>query len=113
MPYWLLEGIVVKVVLKKLAEGKFYKQKGVVMSVKDRYGAKVKMIKSGETLLLDQEHVETVIPAPGGSVLVVNGIHRGASGTLQTVHEDKFSATIALQDGTTVELPYEHFSKSA
>lgn len=33
--------------------------------MKDKYGAVVKMVDSGDKLKLDQTHVETVIPAPG------------------------------------------------
>lgn len=34
--------------------------------MKDKYSAVVKMIDSGDKLKLDQTHLETVIPAPGG-----------------------------------------------
>ncbi|XP_029969443.1 DNA/RNA-binding protein KIN17 isoform X2 [Salarias fasciatus] len=61
--YWLQPNIVVKVVTKKLGE-KYHKKKAVVMEVRDQYGAVVKMIDSGDKLKLDQNHVETVIPAP-------------------------------------------------
>ena len=80
--------------------------------MKDRFGAKVKLA-SGETLLLDQEHVETVIPALNGRVLVLNGEHRGQYGTLQALLVERFSATIQLDLGQSVILPYEHFSKTA
>lgn len=33
--------------------------------VRDKYTAVVKMIDSGDKLKLDQNHLETVIPAPG------------------------------------------------
>lgn len=36
-----------------------------LQEVRDKYGAVVKMIDSGDKLKLDQNHVETVIPAPG------------------------------------------------
>lgn len=37
----------------------------VPQEVRDKYTAVVKMIDSGDKLKLDQNHVETVIPAPG------------------------------------------------
>lgn len=37
----------------------------VWQEVRDKYTAVVKMIDSGDKLKLDQNHVETVIPAPG------------------------------------------------
>lgn len=54
----------VKIVTKKLGE-KYYKKKGVVEEVKDKYTAYVKLIDSGEKLKLDQTHLETVLPAVG------------------------------------------------
>lgn len=51
--YWLVEGIVVKLVSKSLGE-KNYKQKAVVLEVIDKYRAKVKMIESGEKFKVDQ-----------------------------------------------------------
>ena len=42
---WLHKGIVVKVVHKKLADGKFYKKKGVVQQVRDEFVGEIKMIE--------------------------------------------------------------------
>ncbi|XP_068590055.1 DNA/RNA-binding protein KIN17 isoform X2 [Cebidichthys violaceus] len=61
--HWLQPNIVVKVVTKRLGE-KYHKKKAVITEVRDKYGAVVKMIDSGDKLKLDQNHVETVIPAP-------------------------------------------------
>ncbi|XP_029017490.1 DNA/RNA-binding protein KIN17 isoform X2 [Betta splendens] len=69
--YWLQPNIVVKVVTKRLGE-RYHKKKAVVMEVRDKYTAVVKMVDSGDKLKLDQNHVETVIPAPGKqNVLIV------------------------------------------
>lgn len=38
----------------------------LLQEVKDKYSAVVKMNDSGDKLKLDQTHLETVIPAPGG-----------------------------------------------
>ena len=59
-----MQGIVVKVMAKSLGD-KYYKEKGVVKEVINRYVGIVEMIKSGHRLKLDQAHVETVIPALG------------------------------------------------
>ena len=85
---------------------------GIILSVVDHYAAKVKMIESGDALLLDQEHVETVIPRKGGEVLVVNGEYHGEQGILQDINTKDYTANIKLH-GTNkiVKLPYEHFSK--
>ncbi|CAG0882673.1 unnamed protein product [Darwinula stevensoni] len=113
--YWLTEGIVVKVMAKSLGD-KYYKEKGVVKEVINRYVAIVEMIKSGHRLKLDQAHVETVIPALGRVVMVVNGAYRGNLATLVTINEQNFSATIeissGLQKGRKIEnVQYEDICK--
>lgn len=44
----------------------------ILQEVQNRYTAMVKMIDSGDKLKLDQSHVETVIPAPGNTLLCLN-----------------------------------------
>ncbi|XP_020507284.1 DNA/RNA-binding protein KIN17 [Labrus bergylta] len=114
--YWLRPDIVVKVVTKRLGE-KYHKKKAVVMEVKDRYGAVVKMVDSGDKLKLDQNHVETVIPAPGKRVVILNGPHRDTEAVLEGIDEKNFSASLTLdsgqQKGKRVDIAYEDFSKLA
>ena len=43
---------------------------------------------------LAQEYLETVLPAIGGVVLIVNGANRGSKATLQAVDVDKYTATV-------------------
>ena len=62
--YWLTENIVVKVVTKSLGD-KYYKKKGYVKQVIGKYCVMVTMLDTGHTLKLDQDHLETVIPAEG------------------------------------------------
>ncbi|XP_030428016.1 DNA/RNA-binding protein KIN17 isoform X2 [Gopherus evgoodei] len=96
--YWLQPEIVVKIVTKKLGE-KYHKKKAVVKEVIDKYTAVVKMIDSGDKLKLDQTHLETVIPAPGKKVLVLNGGYRGNEGILESINEKNFSAAIIIESG--------------
>ncbi|NXY49982.1 KIN17 protein, partial [Ceuthmochares aereus] len=93
--YWLQPEIVVKIITKKLGE-KYHKKKAVVKEVIDKYTAVVKMIDSGDKLKLDQTHLETVIPAPGKKVMVLNGGYRGNEGILESINEKRFSATIII-----------------
>ncbi|XP_041346944.1 DNA/RNA-binding protein KIN17-like isoform X2 [Gigantopelta aegis] len=74
--YWLHPGIVVKIVSKKLGD-KYYKKKAYVKEVQDLYAGLIKTIDEGVTLRVDQTHVETVIPAIGKPVLIVNGAYYG------------------------------------
>ncbi|XP_005291978.1 DNA/RNA-binding protein KIN17 isoform X3 [Chrysemys picta bellii] len=94
----IMEEIVVKIVTKKLGE-KYHKKKAVVKEVIDKYTAVVKMIDSGDKLKLDQTHLETVIPAPGKKVLVLNGGYRGNEGILESINEKNFSAAIIIESG--------------
>ena len=60
--YWLHPGIVVKIMNKRLSDGRFYKQKGTVLRVVDDYVGEVKLNDSGAVIRLDQADLETVIP---------------------------------------------------
>lgn len=115
--YWLHEDIVVKVITSKLGE-KYYKKKGVITKVEDRYQAVVKMLDTNDKIRLDQAHVETVIPAIGKTLLIVNGAYRGQEATLEEIHQDKFSVDVTLLTGSMtgtrlVDMPYEDVSKLA
>ncbi|XP_034019470.1 DNA/RNA-binding protein KIN17 [Thalassophryne amazonica] len=114
--YWLQPNIVVKVITKRLGE-KYHKKKAVVMEVRDKYSAVVKMIDSGDKLKLDQNHLETVIPAPGKRVLILNGPYRDTEALLEGIDEKNFCATLTLdsghQRGKRVDTAYEDFSKMA
>uniref|UniRef100_A0A8C6X7U5 Kin17 DNA and RNA binding protein n=1 Tax=Naja naja TaxID=35670 RepID=A0A8C6X7U5_NAJNA len=92
----IIEEIVVKIITKKLGE-KYYKRKAVVKEVVDKYTAVVKLINSGDKLKLDQTHLETVIPAPGKKVLILNGGYRGNEATLLGINEKSFSATVLIE----------------
>lgn len=93
--YWLQPNIIVKVITKRLGE-KYHKKKAVIMEVRDKYTAVVKMIDSGDKLKLDQNHLETVIPAPGKRVLILNGPYRDVEALLDGIDEKNFSAALTL-----------------
>ncbi|NXW72777.1 KIN17 protein, partial [Hirundo rustica] len=115
--YWLQPGIIVKIVTKKLGE-KYHKKKAVVKEVIDKYTAVVSVIDSGHKLKLDQTHLETVIPAPGKKVMVLNGGYRGNEGILESINEKRFSVTITIDSGPlkgrrVEDIQYEDVSKLA
>ncbi|XP_055963977.1 DNA/RNA-binding protein KIN17-like [Sorex fumeus] len=115
--YWLQPEIIVKIITKKLGD-KYYKKKGVVKEVIDGSTAVVKMMHSGDKLKLDQTHLETVIPAPGKRILILNGSYRGNEGTLESINEKAFSAAVVIETGPfkghRVEgIQYEDLSKLA
>ncbi|RYG45017.1 hypothetical protein EON67_11085 [archaeon] len=96
---WLAVGIVVKVVNKKVADGKYYKLKGNVTAVTDDFIATVRMHDSGDVLQLDQDDCETVIPAEGGIVRVVNGAYRGHLGRVVAILTEAYTTTLSLISG--------------
>ena len=113
---WITEGIVVKVVHQKLGE-KYFNKKGVVQEVlQDLFTGIVKMVEIGDKIKIDQAHLETVIPAIGKQVLVVNGAYRGLRAVLESLDTEHFCVSIRIDQGTTrgrlVEgVPYEDVSK--
>lgn len=96
--YWLTEGIIVKVVTKHLGDD-FYKLKGVVREVIGKYVAVVKLLETGKKLKIDQEHLETVIPALGKLIKVVNGAYRGETAVLLALDEKKFCVEVEIASG--------------
>ncbi|GAB2282069.1 DNA/RNA-binding protein kin17 [Dionaea muscipula] len=97
--YWLCEGIVVKVMSKALADKGYYKKKGVVRKVIDKFVGEIEMIDSKHVLRVNQEELETVIPQIGGLVRIVNGAYRGSNARLLAVDTDNFCAKLEIEKG--------------
>lgn len=96
---WLHVGIVVKILNKQVADGAMYKQKGTVTEVRDTFVAVINVHSNNATLMVDQADCETVLPSVGGTLLVVNGAHRGEQADLLELHVDKYCATVRLEKG--------------
>ncbi|KAG6507670.1 KIN17-like protein [Zingiber officinale] len=97
--YWLCEGIVVKVMSKTLADKGYYKQKGIVKRVIDKYVGEIEMLESKHVLRVDQVELETVIPQIGGLVRIVNGAYRGSNARLLSVDMEKYCAKVQIEKG--------------
>ena len=95
---WLCKRIVVKVMHKKLGE-RHYKKKGVVHGIEDRFTGIIKMIDTGDTLKVDQAHLETVIPAVGKTVVIVNGAYRGTKAILKSLDIEHYCVSVKLNEG--------------
>lgn len=96
--YWLAKGIVVKIVTKLLGE-KYYKKKAVVKEVKDLYGCVVQVLDTDDVLKLDQVYLETVIPAIGRRIRIVNGAYRNHVAVLDSLDEKTFCCTVKIDSG--------------
>lgn len=117
---WLSRNILVRIISKKLADGAYYKRKGVVDRVlKDKFTAEIEVLDSrqgegdgGDILRLDQDDLETVIPKEGKQVKILNGEGRGEMAWVISLNPKRYKATLKLEDGSLLErVDYEDFSK--
>jgi DNA/RNA-binding protein KIN17 len=118
---WICPDILVRIVSKKLASGKYFKRKGVVDRVLDKFTAEVEVLDSGhgerdggDVLRLDQDDLETVVPKEGKAVRIVNGRARGKRAKVVSLDKERCKATLKIDDGAILEfVDYEDFSKMA
>ena len=106
LDYWLSPNIVVKILNRKLLGGALYKSKALVLRVKDRYVGELKLLAPGvegappgTILQMDQADLESVLPAIGKLVRVVNGPYSGEIAVLLELNEAKYTATIRIESG--------------
>ena len=119
--YWLHENIVVKILDKKLGEGRFYKQKAVVTKVIDNYVGELTLIDkesgglSKTRLKMDQDDLETTIPKVNHALLIVNGKNRGQMGRLLCINTADYNVDLSVTTGGgEIEMkgvPYEDICK--
>jgi DNA/RNA-binding protein KIN17 len=88
-----------------------------VERVIDKFVGEVKLVESGGRLRIDQEELETVIPAVGGSVLIVNGKGKGLLAELLELDVDNYAAKVKVVEGvlkgeTLKAVAYEDISKT-
>lgn len=116
---WICVGIIVKVLDKQIGEGKYYKKKGKVSSLASEYVAIIDMLESGDQLQLDQDDLQTVLPAIGKTVMILKGHYRGQLASLLAIDQANFRASVTILKGNRDagcmldRLDYEHISKVA
>lgn len=110
---WVLEGILVKMINKAVGNGSFTGKKGRIIRVIDHYGAQVQMIDSKAVLEVDQDDLETVIPKPGGEVVLLRDAHRGKKAVVKSINIESFSITaILVESGKEIRnIEYEAVSR--
>lgn len=124
LPNWLHRGIVVKILNKRLANGRYYKMKGVVEDITgDGYVGILRILPIDdddeiiyEKIKIDQEELETVIPQVGKDVLILNGIGRGCRGLLTKITEESYTCDVRITEGRhsgriLENMEYEDISK--
>lgn len=112
---WIIEGILVKMINTEVGDGSFHGKKGKILKVLDGYGARVQMIDSKAVLEVDQDDLQTVIPKPGGEVVLLRGPHRGFRAIVKSINIDSFSITATLtESGEHIpNIEYEAVSRVA
>jgi hypothetical protein len=99
---WLRPGIRVKIVSKKVGNGKFYLQKGHVVEVyypSSSSSSKVASVRMDSDRKCIQEakekYLETVIPSEGSTCMILKGEHAGCTAVLMEKNHKR--NTVALQ----------------
>lgn len=112
---WIVEGILVKMINTAVGNGTFTGKKGRIIEVIDNYGAQVKMIDSKVLLEVDQDDLQTVIPKPGGEVLLLRDPYRGKKAVVKSINIESFSVTAILAEtGEEIRnIEYEAVSRIA
>ena len=69
----------------------------------------------GDVISAQQDQLETVIPAIGKDVMVVNGAYNGQAANLLEVLHEKFALKVRIKhgvhNGRVIEVTYEDASK--
>ena len=79
----------------------------------DSAHAMARVEADGKCIEVEQRRLETVIPLVGKAVIVCEGKHKGARGTMETIDEKEFCVAIKLRDSgdLVTGLPYEAVCK--
>jgi DNA/RNA-binding protein KIN17 len=72
------------------------KKKAIVIDVENKYTGVVKLIETGSIIKIDQADLETVLPAIGKQLLILNGAYRGEIAILEQINENDFNAKISI-----------------
>jgi len=104
---WLHRDIVVKV----LDPGEWFGKKGIIKSVVDDQ-AIICFPDSDQQVEFHDRSLETVIPKPGGKVLILSGSLRGTPAVIRNIDVDNYSTSIETLQGVLLErIPYESVSR--
>jgi len=93
---WLYPNIIVRIISKSLANGKYYLKKATVDDVISGTLCTVQLLETKRLLDIDQSMLETVIPKPGTMVMVVEGSDRKKVGSV--VEKKKDEAVVQLKE---------------
>lgn len=95
---WLQKGLLVTIRNTSLRSGVYTDRQAVVERLHQEYGAEVQVLGKGDVLLLDQDELLTVLPAPGEEAIIVRGPHRGSRVRLIVVERFKDEVEVEILD---------------
>ena len=114
---WLLTGIRVRIVSKKVESGpssSCYLAKGVVLDVPDRGRGTVRLDDGRVVEAIKEKYLETVLPSVGGTCTVLLGAFRGQSATLLEKRKDDGQVVVQLsEDLELVVLSMDHIAAAS
>ena len=101
--HWLTPNIRVRVVTKKIAKGRQFKQKGVVVDVVNQGSHAVIHMDDGEIIeRVPERYLETALPKVGGNVIVLTGSSQFAKGKLLERSSSKGVGVIQLFENMNI-----------
>jgi len=94
---WVTQHILVRIVSKRFEGGRYYRKKARIVDVVSE-DVCVLMLENGKLLEgVSQDMLETVLPEPGGIVLILMGTSTGEKATLIEKSTSKGTAVVQLQ----------------
>ena len=81
--HWLISDIRVRVVSKKVGNGRYFKEKGIVVDVLKRGAEATIRMNNGEILeRVPERYLETALPKVGGNTIILTGKNKFEKGKL-------------------------------
>jgi len=100
--FWLRPDIRVRVVCKKLSNGRLYNKKARIVDVIGHKECTIQMEDSSQIVdNVKQKSLETVLPKPGGTVMLLVGSRKGLRGKLIEKNNKKQIMQVQLFDDLT------------
>jgi hypothetical protein len=101
--HWLTTNIRVRVVTKKIAKGRQFKEKGIVLDVLKRGAEATIQMANGEILeRVPERYLETALPKIGGNAIILTGPNKSEKGKLLERHSDKGRGVLQLFEDMNV-----------
>lgn len=102
--YWLTPNIRVRVVSKKIAKGRQFKEKGVVLDVLKRGAEATIQMNNGEILeRVPERYLETALPKVGGNAIILTGANKFEKGKLLERNSSRRQGVIQLFEDMNVK----------